>query len=180
MKVEDEIVVEISWDELGVSDEEEREVCEVMALVGSVDDIWSEIVLSSEENIWSKDGDAGKIWSFDEAIEELSKKIDISGWSVLVWLTVIVIKMIGKVFELKECFAWVKKQEVILWSMIIGLSKMMAIVMMTVVIQRVVCQSQVLVLAHESYFSEYVIIVFQTSIDLLYFYYLSRPMNRPR
>ena len=75
MKVEDEIVVEISWDELGVSDEEEREVCEVMALVGSVDDIWSEIVLSSEENIWSKDGDAGKIWSFDEAIEELSKKI---------------------------------------------------------------------------------------------------------
>ena len=39
-----------SWDECGVWDEEDSEVGEVMNLVGSVDDIWSEVVLSGREN----------------------------------------------------------------------------------------------------------------------------------
>ena len=45
------MVVEISWDDCGVSDEEDIEGREVMSLVGLVDDIWSEVVLSGDETL---------------------------------------------------------------------------------------------------------------------------------
>ena len=45
------MVVEISWDDCGVSDEEDIEGGEVMSLVGLVDDIWSEVVLSGDETL---------------------------------------------------------------------------------------------------------------------------------
>ena len=32
-----------------------------MSLVGLADDIWSEVVLSGEENTWRKVGDAGNV-----------------------------------------------------------------------------------------------------------------------
>ena len=38
-----------SWDECRVSDKEDTEICEVMSLVGLVDNTWSEVALSSEE-----------------------------------------------------------------------------------------------------------------------------------
>ena len=50
-----------TWDDCRVSDEEDREVGEVMSFVGLADDIWSEVVLSGEENTWRKVGDAGNV-----------------------------------------------------------------------------------------------------------------------
>ena len=44
-----------------------------MCLVGLADNIWSEVVLSSEENTWRKGGDAD-VWNFGAAVEKLSKK----------------------------------------------------------------------------------------------------------
>lgn len=45
-------------DKWEVLDEEVRETGEIMTWLGSVDGIWSEIVLSYEENTWGKGGDA--------------------------------------------------------------------------------------------------------------------------
>ena len=61
------------------------------------------------------------------------------GWNfswdeVLLWLTVIEMKTIGKVFELKEGLTWVRKMEVVIWSMMIVTSMMMMIVMIVVII----------------------------------------------
>ena len=39
------------WDDCGVSNEEDAEVGEIMSLVGLADGIWSEVVLSNEENL---------------------------------------------------------------------------------------------------------------------------------
>lgn len=46
-----------------------------MSLVGLVDDIWSEFVLSGEENTWRKGGDAGKFCKFGGAVGKLSKNL---------------------------------------------------------------------------------------------------------
>ena len=45
-----------------------------MSTVGSVDDIWSEVVLISEKNTCDKGNDAGNVWSFGGAVGEFSKK----------------------------------------------------------------------------------------------------------
>ena len=57
------------------SDVEDGEADEVLRLVGSVDDIWSEVVLSSEKNTWNKCAGAGDVWNFGGVVEEASKKI---------------------------------------------------------------------------------------------------------
>ena len=62
------------WDDSWVSDEEDTKLGEVMRLVGLVATIWSEVVLSGEENTWWKSGDAGNVWNFSGAVGELSKK----------------------------------------------------------------------------------------------------------
>ena len=55
-----------------VSDEEAREVVEVMSLVGLVDDMWSKVALSVEEITWGKGYDADNVCSFGGATRELS------------------------------------------------------------------------------------------------------------
>ena len=62
------------WDDSWVSDEKDTKLGEVMRLVGLVATIWSEVVLSGEENTWWKSGDAGNVWNFSGAVGELSKK----------------------------------------------------------------------------------------------------------
>ena len=106
-----------SGDKCGVSDEEGREVAEVMNLVSSVDDIW-----------WNV-GDSVIVWKFGRVVGELRKKINISGWRVLQWLAVIEIKMTGKMFETKESFTWVREMEVTVWLMIIAISMIMITLM---------------------------------------------------
>ena len=61
-----------------VSDEEDAEVVEVMSLVGVADGVWSEVVLSGEENTWQKGGDTVNVCNFGGAVGELN--FDISGW----------------------------------------------------------------------------------------------------
>ena len=63
-----------SWDEGRVSDEEDREVGAVMTLDGSLDEKWSEVVFSGEENTLGKGGDAGSVWNFGETVGELREK----------------------------------------------------------------------------------------------------------
>ena len=63
-----------------------------------------------------------------EQSENLAKYFDISGWRLLLWLTVIEVKMIGKVFEQKEYLTWVREMEVKLWTIMIVISMMMIIV----------------------------------------------------
>ena len=63
-----------SWDDCGISDEEDTKVGEVISLVGLLDDIWSEVVLSGEENTWRKSGDTGYVWNFSGAVIDLSKE----------------------------------------------------------------------------------------------------------
>ena len=71
-----------------------------------------------------------------EQSEYQAKDFDISGWKVLLWLPVIEMKMIRKVFELKEGLTWIRKMEVALWSTMIVISIMMIIVIMIVLIKR--------------------------------------------
>ena len=58
-----------------VSDEEDGETVEVLGLVVSVDDMWSEGVLSSEENTWDKGAGKCNVWNFGRVVEEASKKV---------------------------------------------------------------------------------------------------------
>ena len=53
---------------------------------------------------------------------------------MLLWVTVIEMKMIGKVVELKEGFTWVRKIEVAIRLMMIVTSMMMIIVMIVVIL----------------------------------------------
>ena len=73
-----------------------------------------------------------------EQSENYAKWFDILRWTVLLWLTVIVIemKMIAKVFELKEGLTWVRKMEEAIWSMINVTSMIMMMIVMIVVIIR--------------------------------------------
>ena len=64
-----------SWDDCRVSDKEDTEICEVMSLVGLVDNTWSEVALSSEEKTWQKGGDAGNVCDSGGAVRKLSKKM---------------------------------------------------------------------------------------------------------
>ena len=54
---------------------------------------------------------------------------------MLLWLRVTEVKMIGKVFELKESLIWIRKMEVVIWSMMIVASMMMILVMIVVIIR---------------------------------------------
>ena len=53
---------------------------------------------------------------------------------MLLWLIVIVMKMIGKVFKLKKDLTWIRKTEVTIWSMIILIRVIMIIVKIIVAI----------------------------------------------
>ena len=90
------------WDDCGISDEEDSEVDEVKSLVGLLDGIWSEAVLSGEEKSWRKDGDAVNVCNFDGAVRELSVKFwhfrlkgvavadsdwDENNWKTILWAT---------------------------------------------------------------------------------------------
>ena len=121
------------WDDCGVPVEEDAEVGEVMSLIGLADGIWSEVVLSDEEKSWWKGGDAVNVCDFGGAVGELSKNFDVSGWRVLLWLTVIEMKMIGKVFELKG-LTWVPKMEVVIRSMMIVTSMVVVMMIMMIVV----------------------------------------------
>ena len=67
------------------------------------------------------------IWNCGSAVRELYKNFDILGWRVLLWLTVTEMKMIGKLFELKEGLTWVKEMEVKFLLIMIVISMMMII-----------------------------------------------------
>ena len=58
----------LSWTKIKktASDEEDGEADEVLSLAGSVDAIWLEVVLSSEENAWYKGAAAGNVWDMVE------------------------------------------------------------------------------------------------------------------
>ena len=73
-----------SWDDHGVSDEEDAEVGEVMNLVGLADGIWSKVVLSGEENIWRKGSDAVNVRNFGGAVGKLSNKFWHFGLKIIV------------------------------------------------------------------------------------------------
>ena len=51
-----------SWNDWGVSDEENAGFPKVESLVGLVDGIWSEFVFSNEENTWQKGDDAANFF----------------------------------------------------------------------------------------------------------------------
>ena len=111
------------WDDCGVPVEEDAEVGEVMSLIGLADGIWSEVVLSDEEKSWWKGGDAVNVCDFGGAVGELSKsfwRFELKGVAVAV-------------FELKG-LTWVRKMEVVIWSMMIVTSTVMMMMMMIVVI----------------------------------------------
>ena len=78
-----------------------------MSLVGLADGIWSQIVLSDEEKSWRKGGDVVNVCDFGGAVGVLWIII-----RVLLWLTLIEMKMIGKVVQLKKGLTWVRKMEV--------------------------------------------------------------------
>ena len=59
-----------SWDDCGVSDEEDLEVGEVMSLVGSADGIWSEVVMGGEEKTRRKSGDVVNVCNFRGAVAD--------------------------------------------------------------------------------------------------------------
>ena len=124
------------WEDCGGPVKEDVEVGEVMSLIGLADGLWSEFVLSDEEKSWWKGGVAVNVCDFGGAVGELSKNFDVSGWRVLLWPTGIEMKMIGKVFELKEGLTWVRKMEVVIWSMMIVTSMMMMMIVLIVVIVR--------------------------------------------
>ena len=44
-----------------------------MSFIVSVDDMWREDALSNEESTWGKGGNAGNVWNFGGADEELNK-----------------------------------------------------------------------------------------------------------
>ena len=117
-----------------VSVEENVEFGEVMILVGLVDGIWSEVILSDEKKYWWKGGDAVNVCDCGGVVGELCKII----WCF--WLKGVAVadsdwmKMIGKVFELKEGLTQVRKMEVTVWSVMIVTSMMMMIVMIVVII----------------------------------------------
>ena len=70
----EEWAVGVEQDDCRVSDEEDSEVGEVKSLVGLLDGIWSEVVLSGEEKSWWKDGDVVNVCNFDGAVRELRVK----------------------------------------------------------------------------------------------------------
>ena len=123
-----------SWDYYAVSDEEDTEAGKVASLIGLAINIRSEVDLKVEENNWKKGGDAGNVWNSGGADGVSSKNFDILSWRVLLWLTVIEMKMIGKVFELKEGLTWIRKMEVVIWLMMIAISMIMITMMVIVVI----------------------------------------------
>ena len=93
--------------------EKDRVFGEVISWIGSVDHVRSEFFLSCEESTWGKGIGGGNLWNFNERDGELSnKKKTFSGWRMLLRLTVVVMKMIRKVFKLKEGFSWLRKMEV--------------------------------------------------------------------
>ena len=47
-----------------------------------------------------------------EQSENFTKIFDVSGWRVLLWLTMIEMKMLGKALELIEGLTWVQTMEV--------------------------------------------------------------------
>ena len=66
----------MSWTKIKktASDEEDGEADEVLSLAGSVDAIWLEVVLSSEENAWDKGAGAGNVWDMVEQSKKQAKK----------------------------------------------------------------------------------------------------------
>ena len=102
-----------NWEEWRDSVEKDRVFGEVISWIGSVDHVRSEFILSCEESTWDKGIGGGNLWNFNERDGELSnKKKTFSGWRMLLRLTVVVMKMIRKVFKLKEGFSWLRKMEV--------------------------------------------------------------------
>ena len=77
-------------------------VSEVMSFVGSVDDIWTKVVLSCAENTWSRVGDAGNVWNFGGAIRELSKTFSHFEFKCVVVADSDSYEDDGNLFELKE------------------------------------------------------------------------------
>ena len=79
------------WDDCGVSVEEDAEVGEVMSLVGLADGIWSEVVLSDEEESWWKGGDAFNVSDFGGAVRIMWNNLTFwvegccCGWQWLRW-----------------------------------------------------------------------------------------------
>ena len=122
------------WDDCGVPVEEDAEVGEVMSLVGLADGIWSEVVLSGEEKSWWKGGDSVNVCDFGGAVGQLSKNFWRFGLKVLLWLTAIEMKIIGKVFEFKEGLTWVRKMEMAIWSMMLVTSLMMMMMMIVMIV----------------------------------------------
>ena len=68
-----------SWDNCGISDEEDTEVGEAMSLVGLAHNICSKVVLSVQENTRRKGRDAGNAWNFGWPVGVSSKKMWHSG-----------------------------------------------------------------------------------------------------
>ena len=63
-----------SWDDCRGSNEENAEIGGVMSSIGLANGLWSEVILSGEENTLWKGGDAVNVWNFSGAARELSQK----------------------------------------------------------------------------------------------------------
>ena len=85
-----------------------------MSFTGSVDDMWSEDVLSNEESTCSKGGNAGNVWNFGGADEESNKTFLHFGLRGIAVTNSDCDKNYFKVFELKEGLTWVRRMEVII------------------------------------------------------------------
>ena len=63
-----------SWDDCRDSNEENAEIGGVMSSIGLANGLWSEVILSGEENTLWKGGDAVNVWNFGGAARESSQK----------------------------------------------------------------------------------------------------------
>ena len=79
-----------------------------------------------------------------EQSENQAKDFGILDWSVSLWLTVIEMKMIRQMLEVKEGLTWVRTMEVAIWSIMNVASMMMIIVTIVVIIRPAMFQSLVL------------------------------------
>ena len=70
-----------------------------------------------------------------EQSENQAKDFGILDWSVSLWLTVIEMKMIRQMLEVKEGLTWVRTMEVAIWSIMNVASMMMIIVTIVVIIR---------------------------------------------
>ena len=61
-----------SWDECGVSGGKNGDVCEGISWIVPLDEIWSEVISSGEEDTKGKAGDADNIWNFGGPDEEFN------------------------------------------------------------------------------------------------------------